>query len=71
MSANRIYNWKKGPEDERDIPSTRHLRVEKVTLPAEFELDRKIPIYDQLALGSCTSNSGCACYRYEWAQKKK
>ena len=70
MSANRIYNWKKGPEDERDIPSTRHLRVEKVTLPAEFELDRKIPIYDQLALGSCTSNSGCACYRYEWAQKK-
>lgn len=63
-------DWKRQPKDERDVKSTRHLKVSNVALPPKFELDRKIPIYDQGGLGSCTANSGCACYRYEYAQLK-
>lgn len=65
MSTNRIYNWKRQPDDSRDLKSTRHLSVAKLDLPANFELPAKIPVYDQMALGSCTSQSGCACYRFE------
>lgn len=68
MSTNtRVLNWKKGPKDSRDFKSLRHLTAPP-TLPESFELDRQIPIYDQLDLGSCTANSGCACYRFESAQ---
>ena len=63
----RILNWKKGPQDSRDYKSVRHLSA-PVELPSEFELDRQIPIYDQEDIGSCVSNSACACYRYEHAQ---
>lgn len=63
----RVLNWKKGPEDSRDFRSLRHLTAPP-TLPESFELDKQIPIYDQEDLGSCTSNSGCACYRFESAQ---
>lgn len=69
MSENqiRILNWKKGPEDIRDFKSVRHLSA-PLSLPSEFELDRQIPIYDQGAIGSCVSNSACACFKYEVAQ---
>lgn len=60
-------NWKKGPKDERDFKSTRHLTSPKI-LPQEFELDRQIPIYNQFSIGSCTANSACSCFRYEVAQ---
>lgn len=66
-TQNRILNWKKGPEDSRDFKSVRHLSA-PVQLPSEFELDRQIPVYDQGAIGSCVSNSACACFRYEVAQ---
>lgn len=65
--STRVLNWKKGPEDPRDFKSLRHL-TSPLDLPATFELDRQIPIYDQEDLGSCTANSGCACYRFESAQ---
>ncbi len=63
----RILNWQRQPKDERDLKSVRHLSA-PVSLPSEFELDRKIPIYDQGNIGSCVSNSACACFRYEVAQ---
>lgn len=63
----RVLNWKKGPVDTRDFKSMRRL-LAPVTLPDAFELPLQIPIYDQGSLGSCTSNSGCACYRFESAQ---
>lgn len=66
---NIILNWKRQPEDNRDFKSTRHLTA-PVELPSQFELDAQIPIYDQQDLGSCTANSGCACYRYEYKQLK-
>lgn len=68
MPNPRIYNWKPSPADERDLPSTRHLYLPPTSLPSEFELEKKIPIYDQEDLGSCTANSGCVCYRLESAQ---
>ena len=64
---NRILNWKKGPEDSRDFKSIRRLAAPK-QLPNKFELDRKIPIFDQGNIGSCVSNSACSCFRYEVAQ---
>lgn len=60
-------NWKPSPKDERDFKSLRFL-ASPVKLPAEFELDRKIPVYNQGGIGSCTSNSACSCFRYEVAQ---
>ena len=68
MSIRRIYNWQRQPDDDRDFKSTRHLRAAGVTLPSEYELPIKVPVYDQYDLGSCTSNAGSLCYRYEWAQ---
>ena len=70
MSFNPKLNWKRGPEDNRDLPVTRHLQFRAVELPPEFELDLQIPIYDQEEIGSCVANSGCACYRFESAQLK-
>lgn len=66
-NQNRILNWKKGPEDSRDFKSIRRLTA-PVELPSEFELDKQIPVFDQLSIGSCVSNSACACFRYELAQ---
>lgn len=63
----RILNWKRGPEDVRDFKSVRHLAA-PLELPTEFELDRKIPIENQLNIGSCVANSACSCFRYEVAQ---
>ena len=64
----RILNWKRQPADERDLKSVRRLLAPK-KLPASFELDMQIPIYDQGNIGSCVANSACAAYRYESAQK--
>lgn len=64
----RVYNWKREPVDDRDIKSTRYLTKAAEKLPAKFQLEFDIPIYDQEDLGSCTANSGCSCYRYESAQ---
>lgn len=63
----RVLNWKREPFDQRDYKSVRHLAA-PLTLPTKFELDKTIPIYDQLNIGSCTANSACACFRYEVAQ---
>jgi len=63
----RLLNWKKGPNDPRDYKSVRHLDA-PADVPSSYELPFQIPIYDQLDLGSCTANSGCACYRFESAQ---
>lgn len=63
----RILNWKKGPEDSRDYKSVRRLSA-PVQLPSEFELEKQIPIYDQLDIGSCVANSAASCYRFESAQ---
>lgn len=63
----RVLNWKKGPVDDRDFKSVRHLMA-PAELPDTFELDKQIPIYDQKDIGSCVANSACACYRYEHAQ---
>lgn len=65
MSTNRVLNWKPSPLDPRDLKSTRHLDA-PVELPNNFTLPIEIPVYDQLDQGSCTANSGCACYRYEY-----
>ena len=67
MSENRILNWKRQPKDPRDLKSVRHLAA-PVSLPVSFELDRNIPVFDQGNIGSCVSNSACACFRYEAAQ---
>lgn len=63
----RILNWKPSPADDRDLKSKRKLLAPQ-QLPTEFELDRKIPIFDQLSIGSCVANSTCAAFRYEAAQ---
>lgn len=68
MSNQRILNWKRQPKDERDLKSVRKLLAPK-KLPASFELDLQIPVYDQGSIGSCVANSACAAYRYESAQK--
>ena len=65
---NKILNWKRQPIDNRDFITKRPLKVEHLTLPASYELPLQIPIYDQGNLGSCTANSGGACYRFESAQ---
>lgn len=65
--THRILNWKPSPKDERDFKSKRKLLAPQ-QLPTEFELDRKIPIFDQLSIGSCVANSACAAFRYEAAQ---
>lgn len=67
MSTVRVLNWKRQPNDDRDLRSVRHLAA-PVELPANFELDKQIPVYDQGNIGSCTANSACACFRYEVAQ---
>lgn len=69
MSTTKILNWKRGPEDQRDYKSQRFLQA-PLTLPANFKLDRDIPIYDQLDVGSCVGNSVCEGFRYEYAQVK-
>lgn len=66
-NQNRVLNWKRGPKDERDFKSIRHLAA-PIQLPSEFELDRQIPIFNQGMIGSCVSNSACSCFRYEVAQ---
>ena len=43
-TQNRILNWKKGPKDERDFKSVRFLKA-PLDLPAEFELDKQIPVF--------------------------
>jgi C1A family cysteine protease len=63
----RKLNWKREPVDSRDLKSVRHLSA-PIVLPSSFELDKKIPIYDQGNIGSCTANSACACFRFETAQ---
>lgn len=65
--STRILNWKRAPYDQRDLKSVRHLAA-PVSLPSKFELDKQIPVYDQLNIGSCVSNSACICFRYEVAQ---
>lgn len=65
---NRNLNWKRQPEDNRDFILKKSLKIESIILPALFELPLQIPIYDQGQLGSCTANSGCACFRFESAQ---
>lgn len=66
--SNRILNWKRQPEDSRDFITKRPLKVTNLELPSKFELPLQIPVYDQGNIGSCTSNSGCACFRFESAQ---
>lgn len=66
----RIYNWVREPEDDRDMPSVRHMKALGIEMPAEFELPAQIPVYDQGEIGSCTANSGCASFRFEWFQLK-
>lgn len=66
---NYKLNWKRGPKDERDFKSLRHLAA-PVNLPSEFELDRQIPVQDQGNIGSCTAHSSALCFRYEVAQLK-
>lgn len=68
-SVKRKLNWVPSPFDARDFKSERHLSA-PVTLPTEFSLSIKVPVYDQLDLGSCTSNSGSVCYRHEYAEVK-
>ena len=63
-------NWKPSPFDPRDFKSERHNRVVGQILPAEFMLPR-VSVYDQKNLGSCTSNSGCLCYKFEAFQLNK
>jgi len=63
-------NWKPSPFDPRDFKSERHNRVVGQILPAEFMLPR-VSVYDQRNLGSCTSNSGCLCYKFEAFQLNK
>lgn len=63
----RILNWRKGPKDERDFKSSRHLAA-PVNLPDEFELDKEIPVQEQGGIGSCTAHSSTLCFRYEVAQ---
>jgi len=65
--STRVLNWQRQPKDSRDLRSVRHLSA-PVSLPSNFELDKQIPIYDQLNIGSCTANSACACFRFETAQ---
>jgi len=65
---NRILNWQRQPEDARDFITNRPLKVAHLDLPSKFELPLQIPIYDQGNLGSCTANSGGACFRFESAQ---
>lgn len=63
-------NWRRQPVDNRDKITRRGVLFTPSELPVKFQLDKEIPIYDQGDLGSCTANSGCACYRYEYAQLK-
>lgn len=65
--STRVLNWQRQPKDERDLRSVRHLSA-PVSLPANYELDKQIPVYDQLNIGSCTANSACSCFRFETAQ---
>lgn len=69
MSTNYKLNWKRNPIDERDFQSKRFLQAPP-TLPTSFKLDKDIPIYDQLDIGSCVGNSICEGFRYEYAQVK-
>ena len=62
-------NWKRQPVDERDLISQRFKQI-KGPLPSSGELPVKIPIYDQMNAGSCTSNGGNAAFRFEWYQLK-
>jgi C1A family cysteine protease len=63
-NQNRILNWKPSPPDSRDFKSTRHLTA-PIELPTEFELNYKIPIYNQFSAGSCVGNGSCEAFRYE------
>jgi len=65
--SKRVLNWQRQPKDSRDLKSVRHLSA-PVSLPPSFELDKQIPVYDQLNIGSCTANSACSCFRFETAQ---
>ena len=60
----RKLNWKPSPPDSRDFKSTRHLAA-PIELPSEFELNYKIPVYDQKNAGSCVGNGSCESFRYE------
>lgn len=64
-------NWKPSPYDSRDLETERPLKLTAVKIPVKFELPIQVPIYDQKTLGSCTSNSGCVCYRYEVRERLK
>lgn len=66
--SNRVFNWKREPEDPRDFQVQRHEKLVSVPLPSIYELPADIPIYDQSDLGSCVSNSSCAAYRFESEQ---
>ena len=62
MKKERIYNLKKQEKDDRDfkIKSIINPHI-KVKLPSLVDLRPLCPpIYDQLALGACTSNAGVA-----------
>lgn len=64
MDVVRRYGWKPDLPDPRD----RRLRVARVPaakLPPRVSLRAKMPpVYDQLALGSCTAQSVCGLFHY-------
>lgn len=64
INHGRKLNWKPSPPDSRDFKSTRHLTA-PIELPSEFELNYKIPTYNQFNAGSCVGNGCSSGFRYE------
>lgn len=62
---NFAYGWKKQLPDFRDI-SLKIVEVPEGSLPDVVDLTSKCPpVYNQLALGSCTANAIAAAYQFD------
>ena len=66
--SNRRYGWKRDPRDERD----HKFKIGHIgALPAKVDLRPQMPaVYDQMTLGSCSSQAIAGAYEYELMRQK-
>lgn len=61
-TTTRRYGWKADLPDQQDL----HYSAPRIALPPSMDMRPNCPpVYDQLSLGSCTSNSACGAFEFE------
>jgi len=61
----RSYGWKKDKKDERDLVHNFSISKDIGTVTSVDLRSQCPPVYNQLALGSCTANAICGAYEFD------